>query len=132
MSDMLELLPGSIEVEKNVAEIHVWTMLKNYLSEDIGFLGYRVLPLGNKNIKDTPSFTIISKKYGLIFIDVCSDKLINIDEEEFWCFHSTGSLYSRDALIEFFAQKLGSGLVFCLKGNNEKIGSGLSMPHTLC
>jgi len=102
MSDMLELLPGSIEVENNVAEIHVWTILKNYLSEDIGFLGYRVLPLGNKNIKDTPSFTIISKKYGLIFIDVCSDKLIDIDEEEFWCFHSTGSLYSRDALIEFF------------------------------
>lgn len=102
MPEKFELLPGSIEVEKNIAETNIWQLLKDFFLDDFGFLGYRVLPLGNKNIKDTPSFTVISKEYGLIFIDVCSDKLIDIDEDEYWCFSNAGSLYSRDALSEFF------------------------------
>lgn len=102
MAERLELLPGSIEVEKNIAELHIWRLLKEFLSNDFGFLGYRVLPLGNKNIHDTPSFTVISKKYGLIFIDVCTNKLESIDEEEYWCFSNSESLFSRDALAEFF------------------------------
>ena len=102
MSGKLELLPGSIGIEKNPSDSNVWNILRAKIQDNLGFLGYRVLPLGNKNIRDTPSFTIISSQYGLVFVDVCSDKLTAIDNDDYWTFENFGALYSRDALCEFF------------------------------
>ncbi|OWF78889.1 hypothetical protein B4900_11880 [Yersinia rohdei] len=102
MMDNLELLPGTLQTENNPAEKHVWNLLTNILDGTEGFLGFRVLPLGNKIIRDTPSFTIVSKTYGVIFIDVVSDKIISIDEDDCWELKNGEKIFSRDANVEFF------------------------------
>ncbi|ENJ7944615.1 DEAD/DEAH box helicase [Yersinia enterocolitica] len=120
MMDNLELLPGTLQTENNPAEKHVWNLLTNILDGTEGFLGFRVLPLGNKIIRDTPSFTIVSKTYGVIFIDVVSDKIISIDEDDCWELENGAKIFSRDANVEFFSDEANKRLKKSTKLYNRK------------
>lgn len=97
-----ELLPGSLEIENNPAEKHVWNLLKDKFNDCSGMLGYRVLPLGNRNLKNTPSFIFISSQHGIFLIDICVDKLIKIDSEDYWIYENDKAFESRDVLCEYY------------------------------
>ncbi|MFR9700878.1 DEAD/DEAH box helicase [Aeromonas sanarellii] len=98
----LELLPGSIEIEHGPAELFIWSFLKELLADEKGILGYRVLPLGHSDLSEVPSFLVITESHGIIIVDVCSDQVIGIDEPDYWIFKSSGAVFSRDAITEFY------------------------------
>ncbi|MFQ2507212.1 DEAD/DEAH box helicase [Aeromonas caviae] len=100
--NQLELLPGSIEIEHGPAELYIWSVLKKFFCEENGVLGYRVLPLGHSNLSEVPSFLAITESYGVIIIDVCSDEIIGVEEPDYWLFKSSGAMFSRDAISEFY------------------------------
>lgn len=110
MISNLELLPGSIETIGSPSELGIWNRLKSIFSQTTGMLSYRVLPLSQKDITDTPSFTLVTAEYGIIFIDVFSEKIISISDDVYWNLENDSQTYSRDASMEYVTDEAFSRL----------------------
>lgn len=106
----MEYLAGNIETENNPFELSIWETLIDYFDQYEGILGYKIPSLGIFS-NDIPSFIIRSKRFGIIIIDVVSDKLINFDsDDDFWKTDQQEDIYSRDLSLTLYVREIESVL----------------------
>jgi len=106
----MEFIAGSIEIKGSISEKQIWENLQSFFKDQVGYCGYKK-PSISVPIDDIPSFIIISKKYGVVLIDVVDHEIIRMEmENEFWTVQNGESLYSRDIILANFAREMGTRL----------------------
>ncbi len=103
----MEYLAGNLEIENNPYEIDVWDKLSALLTNIEGIMGYKIPSLGFKEIVDIPSFVIRTAGYGIIIIDVVSEKIEAFDEDnDYWQTTAGTFMFSRDMALNLYALEL--------------------------
>ena len=101
----MQPLPGNIDTENNHIEIKFWKEITEFLkTDDTAIIGYKSPSLGIK-IEETPTFIIRSKQFGIIIIEIVSERIKNI-EEEYWETVGSKELYSRDNILQDFVGEI--------------------------
>lgn len=104
----MEFIAGTVDVKGSVSENQVWTSLQKLLRNEAGYCGYKK-PSISVNSDEIPSFIIISKKYGIILIDVVDHGVLAV-EEEYWTYGRQETFYSRDIILANFVSEVANRL----------------------
>ncbi|BAP54522.1 hypothetical protein THII_0225 [Thioploca ingrica] len=104
----MEFIAGSIDIKGSISEKQVWEKLQTFLKDEVGYCGYKK-PSISVPIEEIPSFVILSKKYGIVLIDVVDHQIANM-EEDYWTATNGEILYSRDIVLANFAREIDTRL----------------------
>lgn len=122
--NLMQLLPGNIELSQNPFEKVIWNLLRKLLQQDDGILGYKIPSLGMKDSMDIPSFILRSKKYGIIVIDVVPSKIIKFEDEfEYWLQPDGEEIYSRDYITSNYCKDINNKLSKSIKLYSNRTSS---------
>lgn len=103
----MEYLAGNLELEDNPIEIDLWDRVTSIVDTYEGIMGYKIPSLGIKDNEDVPSLIIRSPSFGIVILDIVSEKIVGFDDDnEYWETSSNKFIYSRDITINIFAQEL--------------------------
>ncbi|GGH41082.1 hypothetical protein GCM10007423_36650 [Dyadobacter endophyticus] len=106
----MEFLAGNIESADNPFEKTVWDSLCTIFEPYEGILGYKIPSLGFKE-NEIPSFIVRSKSFGILILDLVTEKVIEFDEDnEFWKTTDEEYIYSRDLSLNIYSKELENSL----------------------
>ena len=106
----MEFLAGNIEQEDNQFVIQIWDLISDKLNSTEGIFGFKTPSLG-KEIDETPTFILRSENLGVIIIDIVNQNILGFDEEnEFWKINDNDFIYSRDLVVDAYAQEIENRL----------------------
>lgn len=104
----MEFIAGTIDVNGSISEKQVWTSLQKLLRNEAGYCGYKKPSISVKS-EEIPSFIIISKKSGIVLIDVIDHEVLAV-EEEYWTYGRQETFYSRDIILTTFVSEVANRL----------------------
>ncbi|MGE6688838.1 DEAD/DEAH box helicase [Stutzerimonas stutzeri] len=104
----IKVLSGNIALENNFAETIVFQELSKALKDEDLYLSYKFPGLGKSN-DQIPSFTIVSKSYGIIIVDVIDEEIVDVDDD-YWITSANKQIASRDQLVENHADDVHNRL----------------------
>lgn len=98
----MEYLAGDIEIDSNPIDESIWDYIANLLDAEEGIIGYKLPSLGLVG-DEIPSFVIRSKTYGIVIIDVISEKIVEFDADgEYWKTQNGEFIYSADLSLNSY------------------------------
>jgi superfamily I DNA and RNA helicase len=104
-------LPGSIVLDDKPFEQSVAEKLEEKFNhvDDVGYFGYKWTSLSQVDDDLVPTFLFVTKKLGVVIVDIVSKKLQSItDDGDFWKFEDDDVRQSRDlAVTNYYNDILG-------------------------
>ena len=73
----MDTLPGSIGVVGTQKEIEIFDLLKEFLDQYEGLLGFKIPSIGIKDKNDIPSFIGIIENHCIFIIDIVDKKCLS-------------------------------------------------------
>ncbi|MFV5348475.1 DEAD/DEAH box helicase [Acinetobacter soli] len=108
-----QFLPGSIDLEDNVYAKHLVPYIQRTFGDCEGYFGYKLTSLGRDSDQEIPAFIILTKKYGIILIDIVDSKIKKTEEQnelEIWIQENNNKTVSKDYFVDLFCDEIKSRL----------------------
>lgn len=123
----MQYISGSLGHTSTAEENLLWTQFNNDLRAFDGTFGYR-LPSVGMSSNETPSFVIHFYEKGILLIDVISESIARVtdDNDEYWLTSDGKTMLSRDIVIDNFEREVetrlkSDGRVFDRKSKELKV-----------